>query len=152
MIQRLAYYYTQENWKDLDEFERAARMAKAAGATHMMVGQFGRSRWMWERDLTDPYCNWLMSHVPLFRLACPPALRPYLPADYTDDCLDMVIGAVRCSKRSACAARCFQTSRSGCRRKCLRRSRLARRAHGSSPARPASVLQPLRGPSAGVGM
>ncbi len=91
MIQRLAYYYTQENWKDLDEFERAARMAKAAGATHMMVGQFGRSRWMWERDLTDPYCNWLMSHVPLFRLACPPALRPYLPADYTDDCLDMVI-------------------------------------------------------------
>ena len=91
MIERMAYYYTMTDLNDLNEFEQAALKAKAAGATHMMVGQLPRSRWMWERDLTDPYCNWMMSHVPLFRLACPPQLRKYMPMDFYNEGLELVI-------------------------------------------------------------
>lgn len=43
---------------------------KELGGTHMMVGDLPRSRWMWERDLKDPYSNWSMGHAQLFKLVC----------------------------------------------------------------------------------
>ena len=75
---------------NLDEFRKAAERAKAAGATHVMVGNMPRSRWMWDVDLTDPYPNWCMGHAQLFKLVCPPQLKEYLPTDFIDQCFNLV--------------------------------------------------------------
>ncbi|MBQ7065045.1 MAG: hypothetical protein IJM90_09175 [Firmicutes bacterium] len=82
MQTRRVYYYTPGDLEDLDEFREASAKAKAAGITHMVVGQLPRSLWMWDLDRSDPYCNWMMGHTPLFRLACPPQLQKYFPMDF----------------------------------------------------------------------
>ena len=74
----------------LDEFRSYAGRAKELGITHVIVSQLPRSRWMWERDLTDPYPNWCMGHAPLFKLVCPPQLKEYLPLDHIEECFTLV--------------------------------------------------------------
>ncbi len=76
--------------EDLKDFEEMAKSAKKMGATHVMVGDLKRSRWMWEKDLTDPYTNWSMGHAQLFKLVCPPQLKPYLPAEHIAECMELV--------------------------------------------------------------
>ena len=76
------YYYTPRDLEDLNEFREAALKVRDAGMTHMVVGQLPRSMWMWDLDRSDPYCNWMMAHTPLFRLATPPELEPYFPMDF----------------------------------------------------------------------
>jgi len=66
----------------LADFDADAQKAARAGATHVMVSQVEKSRWIWERDRSDPYPNWGMLLCSLFKLIVPPELAPYLPADY----------------------------------------------------------------------
>ena len=66
----------------LADFEGDVQKAAQAGATHMMVGQLEKSRWIWERDRSDPYPNWGMLLLSLFKLIVPAELKGYLPADY----------------------------------------------------------------------
>lgn len=77
-------------YDNLDEFRKYAMASKRIGATHVLVSQTPRSRWMWERDLKDPYPNWSMHHTPLFKLVCPPQLREFLPLDHIKECFDLV--------------------------------------------------------------
>lgn len=74
----------------LEDFRQVAAQAKELGATHMMVGDLPRSRWMWEQDLTDPYPNWSMGHAQLFKLVCPPQLSAYLPQEHIRQCFELV--------------------------------------------------------------
>lgn len=80
----------QTDADSMEAFRSAAQRAREVGATHVTVGHLPRSRWMWDKDLTDPYPNWCMGHTPLFKLVCPPQLRPYLPVDFIESCLRTV--------------------------------------------------------------
>lgn len=75
---------------NLEDFRMMAEKAKALGATHVMVGQMPRSRWMWEQDLNDPYPNWSMGHAQLFKLVCPPQLKKYLPQKHIQECFELL--------------------------------------------------------------
>jgi hypothetical protein len=66
----------------LAEFESDVQKAARAGATHIMVSQLEKSRWIWEKDRSDPYPNWGMLNLAVFKVIIPPELSPYLPADY----------------------------------------------------------------------
>ncbi|MGI5899740.1 MAG: hypothetical protein ACOX8S_07440 [Christensenellales bacterium] len=83
-------FIVEVSTKNLEQFKAAAERAKALGATHMMVGELPRSRWMWEMDLSDPYPNWCMRHTQLFKIVCPPQLRKYLPTEFIDECFKLV--------------------------------------------------------------
>ena len=64
----------------LEEFESFAAYAQSIGATHVHISSLSpRSRWEWERDRSDPYANWGMSHVHVFKLYVPEPMRPWLP-------------------------------------------------------------------------
>lgn len=70
----------QTTAKSLGGFEAVASYARKIGATHLHVATLApRSRWQWERDLTDPYPNWGMSHIHVLKLWVPACLRPWLP-------------------------------------------------------------------------
>lgn len=73
-----------------EEFKELAGAAKEMGATHVNVDCLPRSRWMLERDLSDPYPNWSMIHTPLFKLVCPSALEKYLPVGFIRTCFETV--------------------------------------------------------------
>ncbi len=64
------------------DFECDVQKARDAGATHMMISQLEKSRWIWERDLSDPYPNWGMLFTSVFKIIVPPELKSYLPEDY----------------------------------------------------------------------
>lgn len=68
----------------LTDFESDVVKSKRAGATHMMISQLEKSRWRWEEDLSDPYPNWGMLNISLFKLIVPDKLSAYLPKDYAD--------------------------------------------------------------------
>lgn len=70
----------------MEDFRRMAEKAKGLGATHVMAAQMPRSRWMWERDLDDPYPNWSMGHAQIFKLVCPPQLKEFLPQEHINEC------------------------------------------------------------------
>ena len=74
----------------LEEFERFAQRAAACQATHMVVSDMPRSRWMWERDLTDPYTNWSMGQCQIFKLVCPAELNDFLPKEHIRECMELV--------------------------------------------------------------
>ncbi len=67
---------------DLKDFEAQARLAKAAGMTHMDIS--------WLRELTDfqgddahsPWCQWSMVSPSVFKFATPPGLEEAYPADF----------------------------------------------------------------------
>ncbi len=69
---------------DLKKFETYAARAAKAGATHIIVTEVEKSRWIWERDLSDPYPNWGMLNSALFKIIVPKELKSYLPQDYAD--------------------------------------------------------------------
>lgn len=73
----------------LEDFRQMALKAKEMGATHVMAAQMPRSRWMWEKDLNDPYPNWSMGHAQLFKLVCPPELKEFLPQDHIAECFNL---------------------------------------------------------------
>lgn len=64
--------------------------AAKAGATHVIISDMPRSRWMWERDLSDPYTNWSMGQCQIFKLVCPPELEKYLPVEHIRECFELV--------------------------------------------------------------
>lgn len=66
----------------LEQFEAEVQKAARAGATHVMLNPLEKSRWIWERDRTDPYPNWGMTLIALFKLIVPAELKEYLPGDY----------------------------------------------------------------------
>ncbi len=70
--------------QSLDEFERCAEEASELGATHVYISQIEKSRWLWERDLRDPYPNWSMLLTSLFKIIRPPAIKTHLPAEFAD--------------------------------------------------------------------
>ncbi|HPQ47249.1 MAG TPA: hypothetical protein PLP30_07775 [Clostridia bacterium] len=75
----------------LEEFESKVVRAKSLGATHITISQIEKSRWQWERDLSDPYPNWSMLVTSLFKIIVPDELREWLPVDYADRNLDLII-------------------------------------------------------------
>lgn len=87
MEHKVIYHVATDSLKD---FEKCAEQVRELGGTHMMVGDLPRSRWMWERDLKDPYSNWSMGHAQLFKLVCPPQLKPYLPQEHIAECMELV--------------------------------------------------------------
>ena len=87
MEHKVIYHVATDSLKD---FEECAGQVKELGGTHMMVGDLPRSRWMWERDLKDPYSNWSMGHAQLFKLVCPPQLKQYLPQEHIAECMELV--------------------------------------------------------------
>ena len=78
------------NTESLEDFRVMALKAKEMGATHVMAAQMPRSRWMWEKDLTDPYPNWSMGHAQIFKLVCPPELKEFLPQDHIKACFELL--------------------------------------------------------------
>lgn len=66
----------------LADFEADVQKSVKAGASHMMVSQLEKSRWVWERDRSDPYPNWGMLLLSLFKLIVPDEMKGYLPEDY----------------------------------------------------------------------
>lgn len=84
--QRIIVCVTHQNEIDysLEQFEKDARKIARMGGTHVMINQIEKSRWIWERDRTDPYPNWGMIFLSLFKLVIPEPLKPYLPVDYAE--------------------------------------------------------------------
>ena len=74
----------------LADFEKMSEEAAKAGATHVIISDMPRSRWMWERDLSDPYTNWSMGQCQIFKLVCPPELGKYLPVEHIRECFELV--------------------------------------------------------------
>ena len=74
----------------LADFEKMSEEAAKAGATHVIISDMPRSRWMWERDLSDPYTNWSMGQCQIFKLVCPPELEKYLPVEHIRECFELV--------------------------------------------------------------
>jgi hypothetical protein len=66
----------------LVDFESDVQKARKAGATHMMISQLEKSRWIWDLDRNDPYPNWGMLNAALFKIIVPPELKGHLPEDY----------------------------------------------------------------------
>lgn len=95
--------YAKRIWRcdtaSLEEFTQLAERAAAAGATHVFVSDLPKSRWQWERDLSDPYPNWGMMHSSIFKVIVPPELQRWLPADYAKKNLEIVVQRCAILKR-----------------------------------------------------
>ena len=75
---------------DLAKFEENVKIAKELGATHILVTEVLKSRWIWEEDLSDPYPNWGMLNSALFKIVLPDILKGYIPEDYVKKNLEIV--------------------------------------------------------------
>lgn len=75
----------------LEEYRRLAQLAKDLGATHLSVSQVESAMWLWNQNRYDPYPNWCIDRPSIFRFIVPDALKPYLPQDYADRNLKMLI-------------------------------------------------------------
>jgi len=84
--QRVIMCVTHQNEIDYtpEQCERDAARIARAGGTHLLVNQLEKSRWIWERDRSDPYPNWGMTFLSLFKIVVPEPLKPYLPLDYAE--------------------------------------------------------------------
>ncbi|MFO7611728.1 MAG: hypothetical protein R6W99_04480 [Clostridia bacterium] len=85
--QRRVITFTSDS---MAEFEEKARRAKSLGATHVTVSAIEKSRWQWERDLSDPYPNWGMLIAALFKVVVPEELSEWLPSDYAQRNLKLI--------------------------------------------------------------
>ena len=65
--------------KNMEEFRILAQMEAENGATHVYVSDLPKSRWLWEKNLSDPYPNWGMMHASLFMVAPSKALDEWIP-------------------------------------------------------------------------
>ena len=69
---------------DPASFEEQARAAADLGATHVYISQIEKSRWLWERDRSDPYPNWSMLLTSLFKIIRPEPIAAHLPAEFSE--------------------------------------------------------------------
>ena len=74
----------------IEEFRAFATEAKALGATHIYISDLPKSRWLWDLDRSDPYPNWGMLMATIFKVAVPPELQAFLPADYARRNLEII--------------------------------------------------------------
>ncbi len=81
------------------DFEKDVIKAKKAGATHITISQLEKSRWIWEKDMNDPYPNWGMLLLSLFKVIIPDELKSYLPQDYADRNLQTLKERMRILKK-----------------------------------------------------
>ncbi len=84
---------------DLASFERQAQEAAELGATHVYVSQIEKSRWLWERDLSDPYPNWSMLLTSLFKIIRPRAMEAHLPKEFADRNYEFVVQKATIARR-----------------------------------------------------
>lgn len=84
---------------NLEEFERKATAAKKAGATHILITEIEKSRWIWEEDYSDPYPNWGMLNSALFKIIVPDELKQWLPVDYAARNLELVKGRMNICRK-----------------------------------------------------
>ena len=70
--------------KNLEDFEKQVKNVAKLGATHVFISQIEKSRWLWEKDLDDPYPNWSMLLTSLFKIIRPKAMKKYLPKDFSE--------------------------------------------------------------------
>jgi hypothetical protein len=75
---------------DLNKFEEKVAKAKESGATHILVTEVEKSRWVWERDRSDPYPNWGMLFSSLFKIIVPNEFKDWMPLDYAQRNLKLV--------------------------------------------------------------
>ena len=75
---------------ELKKFDAYAARAAKAGATHITVTEVEKSRWIWERDMNDPYPNWGMINAALFKIIIPEELKGYLPQEYADRNFELI--------------------------------------------------------------
>jgi hypothetical protein len=73
----------------VEEFRRLAEFCVEIGATHVEIGELPKARWQWI-DPADPYPNWSLFQASFFKIAPPPALRQWIPADYSQRCRDIL--------------------------------------------------------------
>ncbi len=85
--ERKIFTFTSES---LGEFEFKVKKAIDMGATHITISQIEKSRWQWERDLSDPYPNWGMLVTALFKIIVPEELKQWLPEDYAADNFELI--------------------------------------------------------------
>lgn len=83
----------------LEDFEKDVQKAASAGATHVMLSPLTKSRWMWEQDLHDPYPNWGMLLLSLFKIIVPDLLKGYLPENYARQNLELLIKRMEILKK-----------------------------------------------------
>lgn len=90
---------TKYAYGELETFERNVEKAARLGATHIHVTEIPKSRWIWERDRSDPYPNWGMLNASLFKIIVPKELEEFLPLDYASQNLDFIREKVRILRR-----------------------------------------------------
>ncbi|OAM89746.1 hypothetical protein OH491_18160 [Termitidicoccus mucosus] len=77
-------------YTDLADFEQFAARAKQSGATHIGVSS-DLPKSFWEYDHPgDPYPAWTIYSNSLLKVAPPPALKKYMPADYSESVLKVL--------------------------------------------------------------
>jgi len=74
----------------LQHFKELASRAADLGGTHVVVSDLPKSRWQWERDLSDPYPNWGMLRPSFFKVIVPEELKEWLPVDYAKRNLEIL--------------------------------------------------------------
>lgn len=92
---------THQNELDvpLERFEQEVQKIARMGGTHVMINQLEKSRWIWERDRTDPYPNWGMIFLSIFKIVVPEPLQAYLPADYAQRNYDLLKARLDVAKK-----------------------------------------------------
>jgi len=70
---------------DLSDFEEFVKVAKNAGATHIILTAEDLPCSHWQYDTPgDPYPAWVITNMGLLKICTPRALRPYVPQDYAE--------------------------------------------------------------------
>lgn len=79
--EKLMYMFSSES---LEDFEKQVIEVAKLGATHVFISQIEKSRWLWEKDLKDPYPNWSMLLTSLFKIIRPKELEKWLPKEFSE--------------------------------------------------------------------
>jgi hypothetical protein len=77
--------------ENLADFENFASRAKKSGATHIVITAEDLPWAFWQMETPgDPYPAWAISNVGLLKVSPPAALKPFLPADYSEKVLSIL--------------------------------------------------------------
>ncbi len=76
---------------NIDDFERVAEFAKNNNITHVVVSEVEKSIWQWNKCRRDPYPNWGMYFSSIFKIIVPDELKKFIPQDYAERNLDMIV-------------------------------------------------------------
>lgn len=90
-----AVIWATDETTDIDAYDRAAAIAKAAGATHMVVSDnLPRSMWEYVPPLgepgANPYPGWYVYRPSLFKIFPPAPLQPHVPVIYSAGAADLL--------------------------------------------------------------